>query len=122
MDVHIGLPGGIVTEDIALHRGAKLEMLMDEPKRVEVTECRAEKRNLPREAEHLSEEGAMDEIAVHLIVHCALEGAVSSDQQTKLGRADGEMVGEMNVACAQFDGTVEGPEDIGASQQTLEHL
>src|SRR5215510_7978424 len=101
MDVHIGLPSGIEAEDVALHRGAELEMLMNELKRVDVASHRAEQRNLIREAEHLSEEGAMDEIAVHLIVHRALEGAISSDQQTKLGRADGEMVGEMNVARPQ---------------------
>jgi hypothetical protein len=29
IDVHIGLPGGIAMEDIALYRGAELDMLMD---------------------------------------------------------------------------------------------
>lgn len=44
LDVHIGLPGGIKPEDIPLHRGTELEMPMDEMKRVDVAEHRAEQR------------------------------------------------------------------------------
>jgi hypothetical protein len=29
LDVYIGRPGGIAMENVALHRGAELEMLMD---------------------------------------------------------------------------------------------
>ena len=43
--VHIGLPGGIEPEDIALHRGAELEMPMNEVKRVDVAQHRAEQRS-----------------------------------------------------------------------------
>jgi hypothetical protein len=75
--MHIGLPGAIATKDIALYRGAELDMLMDELKRVEVTEYSAEPGNLLRQGEHLAKEEAMDEIAVHVIVYLTLEGAVA---------------------------------------------
>lgn len=67
--MHIGLPSGIAMEDIALHHGAELDMLMDELNRVDVTEHGARPGPLIREAEHLSEEEAIDEIAVHVIVN-----------------------------------------------------
>jgi hypothetical protein len=120
--VHIGLPGGITTEDIALHRGAEFDMPMDELKWVDVTEHSAENGNLIREAEHLSEEDAMDEIAVHIIVNLALEGTVAVEQQPELGSADDEIVLETNFPRPQLDGTVKGPEDNGLVQQTLKHL
>ena len=59
-DMHIGLPGAIATEDVTLYRGAELDMLMDELKRVEVTEHSAEHGNLMGKGEHLSKEEAMD--------------------------------------------------------------
>jgi hypothetical protein len=68
-DMHIGLPSGIAVEDIALHHGAELDMLMDELNRVDVTEPGAEPGPLILEAEHFSEEDAIDEIAVHVIVN-----------------------------------------------------
>jgi hypothetical protein len=109
IEVHIGLPGGIAPEEVALHRGAELEMPMDELKRVDVAEDGAEQRNLICEVSRLSKEGAMDEIGVHVIVDRALESTVSIDYQTKLGRADGEIVGEIDFARPQFDGAVEVP-------------
>jgi hypothetical protein len=64
-----------------------------------VTEHGAEPRDLMREAEHLSKEEAMDEIAVHVIVNLTLEGAVSVDQHAELGSADDEILREMNFPC-----------------------
>jgi hypothetical protein len=102
--------------------GADLDMSMDELKRVDVTEHGAEYGKLIREAEHLSEEDAMDEIAVHSIVNLALEGAVAVDQQPELGSTDDEIVLETNFPRPQLDGTVEGPEDNGLAQQTLDQV
>ena len=101
LDVHIGLPGGIEPEDIALHRGAELDMPMNEVKRVDVAQHRAKQRKLLREVDHFAEEGTMDQIAVHIVVHLAIEGAVAIDYQTELGRADGEVISEMEFAPAR---------------------
>src|SRR5215510_13553408 len=104
LDVHIGLPGGIEPEDIALYRGAELEMPMNEVKWVDVAQHRAEQRKLLREVDYFAEEGTMDQIAVHIVVHLAIEGAVPVDHHTELGRAEGEVIGEMDFARMQFNG------------------
>ena len=121
-NVHIGLPGGIEPEDIALHRGAELEMPMNEVKRVDVAQHRAKQRKLLREVDYFAEQGTMDQIAVHIVVHLAIEGAVAVDHHTELRRAEGEILGEMDFARTQFNGTGNGPKVTGASQQTRDQL
>src|SRR5262245_18972793 len=97
-------------------------MLIDEVKRIDVAEHRTEQWNLLRQVDCLTEEEAMDKIAVHHIVHRALESAGAIDHQRKLRCADGEVVGKMNFPRPQLDGTLEGPEDKRTSEQALDHL
>ena len=122
MHVYRRLPAGIAAEHIALHGGAQLSVTMHQMKGIEVAEHAAKHRNFIGKAGHFPEELAVEEVAVHVIVHLALKATMAIEHQAEFRRRNRQILFEVHLAVPHLDWTFDGPEDQRPPAQTLNHV